>query len=142
MASWSEQFRSLGQALLEVVRAELAELQGELAVTGRQLGIALGLFAAAAVVGFWTVAALIYFLIHLLALWLPLWAAAGVVMLLLLAAIALLGWLGYRRLQRVENPAETVRRRLDDHQDWWRHRMLPQENGPRAAGSDEEEEEP
>jgi hypothetical protein len=134
MSHWVDLFRSLGQALLDVFKAELAEVGEDLGTAGRHLGVALGLFAAAAAVGFWTLAAFLYFVIQLLArLGLPLWGAAGVVTLVLVLVIALLGWLGYRRLQRVENPVETVRRRLDDHTAWWQERMLtPAEELPEA----------
>lgn len=126
MGGWIELFRSLGQALVEVYKAELGEVGKDLSTSGRQLGIALGLFAAAAAVGFWTLAALLYFAIQLLArLGLPLWGAAGVVTLVLLILVALLGGLGYRRLQRVESPVRSVRRRFEDHQAWWSERMLP-----------------
>lgn len=131
MSRWVDLFRSLGQALLDVFKAELAEAGEDLGTAGRHLGIALGLFAAAAAVGFWTLATFLAFLILVLArLGLPLWGAAGVVTLVLGLVIAVLGWLGMRRLKRVESPVETVRRRLDDHRVWWRERMLlPEEDG-------------
>lgn len=127
MREWIEKFRAVGRALLEVYRAEMAELSAEMAETGRHFAWAAGFLLAAAMVAFWTVAALGYFLIQVLALWLPLWGAAGVVVLLLVLIIALLAFLGYRRLGRCENPTETVRRRLDDHRAWMEGSLLPPE---------------
>jgi len=146
MGSWLELFRSLGQALVEVFKAELGELGKDLSASGRQLGIALGLFAAAAAVGFWTLAALLYFAIQLVArLGLPLWGAAGVVTLLLVVTVAIFGGLGYRHLKRVKNPVEAVRQRVEDHKAWWDERMLPREelpaaSGPRSTAAEEDEE--
>src|SRR5262245_3993913 len=118
MAGWIELFRSLGESLLEVWRAELAALQDDFQSSGRHLGLALGLFGAALILAFWIVGLLLFVLIALLHVWLPWWGASLVVWLLFLATAGLLAWLGVRRLRKVENPVETVRRRMDSHLDW------------------------
>ena len=117
MQPWIDLFRSLGEALLEVWRAELATLQDDLSRSGRHLGVALGLFGAAVLVLFWTFGLLLFVLISLLHVWLPWWGAALVVLALFLIAIAVLALLGRKRLRQVENPVETVRRRMDSHLD-------------------------
>jgi predicted PurR-regulated permease PerM len=124
MSGWIDLFRSLGESLLEVMRAELAGLQDDLQRSGRHFGVALGLFAAAAVLAFWLVGLLLFALIAVLHIWLQLWAAALIVLALFSIAIAILGTLGARRLRQVENPVETVRQRLDNHLDWWQHSFL------------------
>jgi hypothetical protein len=124
MQPWIDLFRSLGEALLEVWRAELATLQDDLSRSGRQLGVALGLFGAAAVLLFWTVGLLLFALIALLHIWLAWWGAALIVLALFLIAMAILGRLGLNRLRKVESPVETVRRRVDSHLDWWQHGLL------------------
>jgi Putative Actinobacterial Holin-X, holin superfamily III len=124
MQPWIDLFRSLGEALLEVWRAELATLQDDLSRSGRHLGVALGLFGAAVLVLFWTFGLLLFVLISLLHVWLPWWGAALVVLALFLIAIAVLALLGRKRLRQVENPVETVRRRMDSHLDWWQHGLL------------------
>jgi hypothetical protein len=124
MQPWIDLFRSLGEALLEVWRAELATLQDDLSRSGRQLGMALGLFGAAAVLLFWTVGLLLFALIALLHIWMPWWGAALIVLALFLIAMAILGRLGLNRLRKVESPVETVRRRVDSHLDWWQHGLL------------------
>jgi putative superfamily III holin-X len=124
MAGWIELFRSLGEALLEVWRAELATLQEDFGRSGRYLGRALAYFAAAVVLVFWIVGLLLFVLIALLHVWLPWWGASLVVLVLFVATAALFAWLGASRLRQVENPAETVRRRMDNHLDWWQHGLL------------------
>ena len=124
MQPWIDLFRSLGEALLEVWRAELATLQDDLSRSGRHLGVALGLFGAAVLVLFWTFGLLLFVLISLLHIWLPWWGAALIVLALFLIAMAILGWLGLNRLRKVESPVETVRRRVDSHLDWWQHGLL------------------
>jgi Flp pilus assembly protein TadB len=126
MAGWIELFRSLGESLLEVWRAELAALQEDFERSGRYLGTSLGLLGAALVLLFWIAGLLLFVLVALLHVWLPWWGASLVVLLLFVAAAALLAWLGVRKLRRVENPILTVRRRLDNHLDWWQHGLLGQ----------------
>ena len=126
MAGWIDLFRSLGESLLEVWRAELASLQDDLQRSGRHLGTALGLLGGALVLLFWIVGLLLFVLIALLHVWLPWWATSLIVLLLFVLSTGLLVWLGVRRLHRVENPLETVRRRVDSHLDWWQHGLLAQ----------------
>jgi len=126
MAGWIDLFRSLGESLLEVWRAELATIQDDLQRSGRHLATALGLLGGALVLLFWIVGLLLFVLIALLHVWLPWWATSLIVLLLFVLSTGLLVWLGVRRLHRVENPLETVRRRVDSHLDWWQHGLLAQ----------------
>jgi len=126
MSGWIDLFRSLGESLLEVIRAEVAALQDDFQRSGRHFGVALGLFGAAAVLLFWMVGLLLFVLITVLHVWLPLWAAALIVLALFVLAIAILGLLGMRHVRQVENPLQTVRRRVDSHLDWWQHSFLSQ----------------
>ncbi len=124
MSGWIDLFRSLGESLLEVMRAELAGLQDDLQRSGRHFGVALALFGGAAVLAFWMVGLLLFALIAILNIWLQLWAAALIVLGLFVIGIAILGTLGMRRMRQVENPVVTVRQRLDNHLDWWQHSFL------------------
>jgi Zn-dependent protease with chaperone function len=124
MQPWIDLFRSLGEALLEVWRAELGTLQDDLQRSGRNLGGALGLFGAAVVLLFWIVGLLLFVLITLLHIWMPWWGASLVVLALFVIAVAILARLGLARMRKVENPLETVRRRVDSHFDWWQHGLL------------------
>jgi cell division protein FtsW (lipid II flippase) len=126
MAGWIELFRSLGESLLEVWRAELATLQEDFGRSGSYLGRALAFFGIAVVLLFWIVGLLLFVLIALLHVWLPWWGASLVVLALFVLAAGLLARLGVARLRHVENPLETVRRRVDNHLDWWQHGLLAQ----------------
>jgi len=126
MAGWIDLFRSLGESLLEVWRAELATLQQDLQRSGRFLGAALGLLGAALILLFWIVGLLLFVLVALLHVWLAWWSASLIVLVLFALTAGLLVWLGVRRLRQVENPVETVRRRVDNHLDWWEHGLLVQ----------------
>lgn len=142
MRGWIHLFRRLGQSVLDLLRAELDRLLAELGITARQAAVGLAFFAAAGLVGFWFVWVLTYFLMQVVAIWLPLWAAAGILVLVLLVAIAVLGFLGMRKLKGLENPVDTVGRRYDDHLDWWENRLLAAEREsdepPSGAGNREE----
>jgi len=124
MGAWIELFRSLGQSLLDLFKAELATLRRELERSGRTLAVALGLFGAAAAVGFWLIGALIYSLIQVVAIWLPLWGSSLAVTGLFAVAMAVLALVGVRKLKRIESPAATVGRRWEDHLGWWNDRLL------------------
>ncbi|HEV3073430.1 MAG TPA: phage holin family protein [Thermoanaerobaculia bacterium] len=121
---WIELFRSLGQALFEVLRAEARALGEDFRRSGAELARGLALLGGAAALGFWTLGALVLTLIAVLAIWLPPWAAALIVTALFASAAGLLALLGIRRLQRFESPAESIRQRVSDHLDWWNHRLL------------------
>jgi putative superfamily III holin-X len=124
MAGWIELFRSLGEALLEVWRAELATLQDDFQRSGRHLAVMLGLLGAVLILMFWIVGLLLFFLIALLYVWLPLWGAALIVLGLFAVTAGVLAWLGWRRWRQVENPIGIVQRRMDNHLDWWQHGLL------------------
>lgn len=124
---WLDLFRSLGTSLIEVFRAELDALKEELSRSGRHLAIGLALLGGAAILLFWTLGALIFALGAVLAIWLQPWAAALIVVGIFTLAAALVAWLGWKRLQRFDNPVESIRRRLEDHLEWWQHTMLKEE---------------
>ncbi|HXO25958.1 MAG TPA: phage holin family protein [Thermoanaerobaculia bacterium] len=129
---WIELFRSLGQALFEVLRAEARALGEDFRRSGAELARGLALLGGAAALGFWTLGALVLTLIAVLAIWLPPWAAALIVTALFAGAAGLLALLGIRRLQRFESPAESIRQRVSDHLDWWNHRLLAEPAVPAA----------
>ncbi len=124
MQGWIDLFRSLGESLVEVLRAETTSLQEDLKRSGRHMAVALAFFGAATMLAFWVLGLLLFFLVALLYIWLELWAAAGIVFLLFLAAMGILAWLGVSRLKHVENPVDSVKRHVDDHLDWWQSGLL------------------
>lgn len=141
IGSWVEMFRALGQALIEVFKAELAEMSEELGVSAKHLGWALAFFGAAAFLTFWMLPAFMFLAGLVLAIWLPAWAAALIVVVFFLLVMAILGFLGYRRIRKLENPVETVRQRYDEHKEWWNDRLLPQEGTARGEFQERNREE-
>jgi hypothetical protein len=128
MQGWIDLFRSLGESLVEVLRAEVASLQGDLKRSGRHLGVALAFFGGAVLLVFWVLGLLVFSLVAVLSIWLQLWAAALLVLALFALATGILAWLGVSRLRQVENPVDSVKRHVDEHLDWWQSGLL-------AAGS-------
>jgi len=144
MQGWIDLFRSLGESLIEVVRAETTALQADLKTSGRHLGIALGLLGAAVLLLFWVLGLLIFLAVAVLSVWLQVWAAALIVFLVFAAVMAVLIMLGLRRLKLVENPVDSVKRHVDDHLDWWQNGLLAQGKAmdiPSAVQVDMEREE-
>lgn len=144
MQGWIDLFRSLGESLIEVVRAETTALQADLKTSGRHMGIALGLLGAAVLLLFWVLGLLIFLVVAVLSIWLQVWAAALIVFLLFAGAMGVLVMLGLRRLKLVENPVDSVKRHVDDHLDWWQNGLLAQGKAmdiPAAVKVDMEREE-
>jgi hypothetical protein len=144
MQGWIDLFRSLGESLIEVVRAETSALQADLKTSGRHMTIALGLLGAAVLLLFWVLGLLVFFVVTLLSIWLELWAAALIVLLVFAGIMGVLIMLGLRRLRLVENPVDSVKRHVDDHLDWWQNGLLAQGKAmdiPAAVTVDMEREE-
>lgn len=144
MQGWIDLFRSLGESLIEVVRAESSALQADLKTSGRHMGVALGLLGTAVLLLFWVLGLLIFLAVAVLSVWLELWAAALIVLLVFLGVMAVLIVLGLRRLKLVENPVDSVKRHVDDHLDWWQNGLLAQGKAmdiPPAVAVDMEREE-
>lgn len=135
MNQWLEMFRAIGQSLAELAAAELAALKEELARNGKTLGVALGLFAAAAAIGFWLIALLLYTAIQVLAIWLPMWGASLTVTGVFVIVVAVLALIGVAKLKKLESPAATVGRRWSDHRRWWDRRLLAETPPPAALAA-------
>src|SRR5687768_5339277 len=121
---WRERLVGLREAVGELYAAELAALSRGFARWGKALVVALVLAAAALFLLFWLLATLVATVVAALAVWLPVWGAMLVTAALLLLAVALLGSLAWRRLQRLGGPLALVGRRWRDHLDWWQDRVL------------------
>ncbi|MEM7480063.1 MAG: phage holin family protein [Acidobacteriota bacterium] len=130
MKAWIEMFRALGNALFELLAAELAALGGEMAKSGRGFAIALGFFGAAVIVAFWTFGVFTYALIQIVALALPLWGAALTVTGTLVLVMAILVAIGVYKVKKLESPGVTAQRRVADMRDWWNHQLLPEVDRP------------
>jgi len=124
LQGWIHLYRSLGESLFEVLRAELSALQEDLGRSGRHLGVALGLFGAAVLLLFWILGLAVFCLVALLTVWLPLWGAALAVLGLFTLVAAALVVFGVKQLKKAENPVDSVKRRVEDHLDWWQNGLL------------------
>lgn len=134
---WSDLLAPLGQAGLDLARAEYGAVSSEIRSSGRSLVKALLLLLIALFASFWAIGAVALVVVEVGSLWLPRWAAALVVLALFLLVGLLFAVVARRRLRRIERPAETVRRRLNEHRDWWDRRIAAA--GPQARSSYEEQ---
>lgn len=91
----------------ELVRQELALAKAELADKGKNAGHGAGLFGGAGAIAFYGGGSLVSAVIAGLAVVWPVWAAALVVGVVLLAAAAVLGLAGRKRLSRATPVAPT-----------------------------------
>lgn len=96
---------SLPTLISDLIKAELDRLKTEMATKLKALGIGLGLFAAAGMVGFFALAVLIAAAVLGIAVALPAWLAALIVAVVLLIVTGLLVFLGISRLKRGTPPA-------------------------------------
>jgi uncharacterized membrane protein YbhN (UPF0104 family) len=140
--SWRALVGDVGQAFLEVLRAEADALARDLGASGRALARALALAAVAGAVAFWALGLIVYLSVELLALALPRWGAAAVVLGVFVLASAALVLAARARLRAVESPDTTVRRRLAESQRWWRERVAAEPEAEDAAPVAIEEELP
>lgn len=119
LAGYAASFQSLKSAFSDLAQAELAALGDDLSRSGRRLAGALLLLVSALFCLFWALGLLVYLGVEVAGLWLPRWAAVAVVLGLVLLIVAALAWIGWRRLQRLEAPTVLVQRRWKSHRDWW-----------------------
>ena len=125
---WRDLIASLGESLIGVVEAEMMALKQDLRHTGRRFSTALAAAVAAAILAFWAVGATGFVTFQVLVLWLPGWGAALIVLGILLIGTVILGMVARQRLRDLEAPMDTVRRRIDDHKEWWQSHLLVQED--------------
>lgn len=83
----------------QLLRAEIDLAKTEVAEGVKSKALGAGFFIVAAVIGWLAVHVFLVFLGFVFALFMPAWVAVGLVLLLLLIAIGLLGYFGYRKLQ-------------------------------------------
>jgi len=83
-----------------LIKHEIELAKSELKVSVRAGGIGIGLFAGAAVFGYFGALALLATVILVLSVWLWPWLAALIVTVLLFVAAGILALIGVRRLQR------------------------------------------
>lgn len=139
--SWRETVRALGEALVEVFRAEVTVVAEAWKRSGKELGKALGLAVVALYLALiclptLLLAALVSGLMEGFG-W-PLWGAALTVAGGVVLVLAVLGGIAaYIVKNRFESPVATVRHQVADHRAWWSERVLG--DGSSGAPSEGEE---
>jgi cytochrome c biogenesis protein CcdA len=133
-AAWLARAQSLGSAYFAVLRAEMQAALQDLGESGKGLLRAALLFTVTLALGFWTVGLLVYFLIEMLALWLPRWGAVGAVFGLFVLGTVSFAAACVARARRIEAPTAMLQRRLRDHADWWQERIAG-EGGSRSGAA-------
>lgn len=132
-AGWSASLQALGGAFAELARAELAALGDDLSRSGKRLGGALLLLAVALFLLFWALGLLVYLGVEVAGLWLSRWAAVAVVLGVVVLVMAALAGIGWHRIRRLERPAAMLERRWASHRDWWQDQFP--EAAPRSERS-------
>lgn len=105
----------------EVVRGEVRLARAEMTDKAKQAGKAGGMFGGAAVCGLLGAAALVATAIAGLANVMPLWAAAGVVALVLLCIAAVMFLAGRSKLKEVSPVPERTVETLKEDVEWAKH---------------------
>jgi len=103
----------LPELIRNLIVAEIGAAKAWVGKTAKDAGIGAGWMAVALIFLFWSVPALLTFIIAGLSSWWPVWLSALVVfgiVLVVAAFFALLGILRFRRLTRRENPAAAAAR--------------------------------
>jgi uncharacterized membrane protein YqjE len=94
----------LTQQVPELIRSEMRLAQAEVAEKGKRAGVGIGMFSVAGLLAFFGLAALITTAILALALVVDPWLAALIVALVLLAAAAVAGLLGKKKVESAGPP--------------------------------------
>jgi len=119
-----ELVKGLSSDFSTLLRLELALARAELGEKGKQAGVGTGMFGGAAIAGLMMLGALTAFLIVVLAIALPAWAAALIVTLIWGAVAGLLALQGRARLARMGKPVpeQTLETVKEDVQ-WLKNRI-------------------
>ena len=99
------------ELIRNLVTAEIEAAKAWIRRTSKDAGIGSGWIVAALFFLFWSIPLLLAFIIVGLSSWMPVWVACLIVLVALLLAAALTGYLGYARWRKVvksENPVQSV----------------------------------
>ena len=116
-----ELLKQLSQETATLVRQEMDLAKAELKESGKKAGVGVGLFGAAGIVGFLTLATLTTTVILVLNIWIPAWAAAGIVTILYAIAAGVLALQGKERVKEAAPPAEQTVETVKEDIEWAKH---------------------
>lgn len=100
--------KDASEHLSTLVRAEIELAKIEVGASVKQAARGSALFAAAAAIGLFSLFFFWLMVGEILDIWLPRWAAFTIVFGAMLAFVALLALLGYRRMKRISKPEQTI----------------------------------
>jgi hypothetical protein len=141
---WGDLLGSIGRSTVDLLGAEVEGARAELWEVARRAAAAAVVGLAAVALAFWALGAATAAAIAGLTVWLPVWGAALVLFGALGVVAFVLALVTRARIRRLEGPASIVRRRVDDHLEFWRTEVLgvSDELGDEVAGEDVWEPEP
>ena len=128
--TWVGAFRALGDAVLDLVRAEVKALIEEWKRAGLEFAKILAIVFGILLIFVYLPFLVLFAAVDGVAAWWgwPLWGAALAVLAFALLFIGLLGgiiaWIWQRRLV---GPTVSFQRRLDDHNGWWQRQIYFEE---------------
>jgi hypothetical protein len=99
------------ELIRNLVTAEIEAAKAWVRRTSKDAGVGSGWIIGALFLLFWSIPLLLACIIIGLSAWMPLWAAALTVLVVLLVAAAIMGLLGYSRWRKVvksENPVQAI----------------------------------
>jgi hypothetical protein len=102
--STSELVQKASEQISRLVKDEIALAKAELTEKGKHAGIGVGLFGGGGVLALYGVGALFATLIIVLDLWLPLWAAALIITVVLFGSAGILALLGKKQVTQAVPP--------------------------------------
>ena len=102
--STSELVQKASEQISRLVKDEIALAKAELTEKGKHAGIGVGLFGGGGVLALYGVGALFATLIIVLDIWLPLWAAALIITVVLFASAGILALLGKKQVTQAVPP--------------------------------------
>jgi len=103
-ASTAELVKLAGEQISQLVREELALARAEMTAKAKRAGTGAGLFGAAGILALYGLAALLATLVIVLDLVLPLWLAALIVTVVLLAAAGVMALVGRGQVREATPP--------------------------------------
>ncbi len=103
-ASVGELVTAVSQQIPELVRSEIKLAQAEVTQKGKQAGMGIGMFGAAGLLSLYGLAALFATVVALLALVLPVWAAALIVTGLIFAGAGVAAFVGKNKVSEATPP--------------------------------------
>jgi uncharacterized membrane protein YqjE len=103
-ASLGQLVSSVSQQLPELIRSEIRLAQAEMAEKGKRAGLGLGMFGTAGLLALYGVGVLLATVVIALDLFLPLWAAALIVTVVLFAAAGIAALMGKKKVSEATPP--------------------------------------